>query len=112
MQSRFTTYSALDGGFPFEMFAADENQGDSGFAWSTGAGVEVPIHGRFALDMGVAFQGHGRRDYLVKGGITDNPDGSLALDVKRSNANLLAFRVGVTTALPLRSKRGCACDRK
>lgn len=110
--SRFTTFSALDGGFPFEMFAADENQGDSGFSWSTGAGIEVPLHGRFALDMGVAFQGHGTRDYLIKGGITDNPDGSLALDVKRSNANLLAFRVGVTTALPLRRKCGCNGDPK
>jgi hypothetical protein len=68
----------------------------------------VPLSSRFALGVGVAYEGHGRRDYLVKGGITDNPDGSLDLDVKRSTANVVALRVGVTTALRRRAKAGGA----
>jgi hypothetical protein len=56
------------------------------------------------VDFGVSYQGHGQRDYLVKGGVTDNTDGTLDFDVKRSAANLLAFRVGVTTALSRKPK--------
>jgi hypothetical protein len=98
--SRFTTVSGLGGGIMPDIVAADENFGDAGVVWSGGVGLQLPIHQSTSVDVGVAFQGHGRRNYLIEGGVTDNPDGSLAFDVKRSKADLYAFRVGVTTALP------------
>lgn len=97
--SRFATVSGLGGGILPDVVAADENFGDAGLVWSGGVGVQLPVHKRTTVDVGVAYQGHGRRNYLVKGGVTDNPDGSLAFDVKRSTADLYAIRVGVTTAV-------------
>ncbi len=102
--SRLVTVSGLGGGLLPDFIAADENFGDGGFTWSTGAGVSLPIRSGFAVDLGVSYQGHGRRDYLIKGGVTDNPDGTLALDVKRSTANLFAIRLGVSTPL-IRKKK-------
>jgi hypothetical protein len=98
--SRFATVSGLGGGLLPDFVAADENYGDAGLLWSGGMGLQLPVLRSSTIDVGVAFQGHGRRNYLLKGGVTDNADGSLAFDVKRSNANLLAIRVGATTALP------------
>jgi opacity protein-like surface antigen len=101
--SRFATVSAIDGGLLPDFVAGDENFGDSGFAWSAGGGLQLPITRRVALDLGVAYQGHGAREYLIKGGTTDNTDGSLAFAPRRSTANLFAFRLGMTAALGWRS---------
>ena len=57
------------------------------------------------LDLGVAYQGHGEREYLTKGGIADNVDGSLVFAPKRSTANLFAFRFGVSSSLPWSKSR-------
>ncbi len=103
--SRFVTVSGVNGGIVPDIVAADENFGDGGLVVSGGVGVQLPVHRSTTVDLGVAFQGHGRRNYLVKGGVTDNPDGSLAFDVKRSVANLYAIRVGLTTAFPLRARK-------
>ncbi len=103
--SRFATLSGLGGGLVPDFVAADENYGDSGFAWSGGIGIQLPINRSTAMDFGVAYQGHGRREYLTKGSITDNPDGSLDFDIKRSSANLVAIRLGVTTSLGWGSRK-------
>lgn len=97
--SRFATVSGVGGGIMPDIVAGDENFGDTGLAWSGGLGIQVPVHQSTTIDVGVAYQGNGRRDYLVKGGVTDNPDGSLAFDIKRSTADLYSIRVGVTTAI-------------
>lgn len=97
--SRFATLSGLGGGIVPDIVAADENFGDAGLVWSGGVGITLPVRQSSTIDVGVAYQGHGRRNYLIKGGLTDNPDGSLALDIKRSNANLYTISVGVTTAI-------------
>lgn len=103
--SRFATVSAIGGGILPDLVAGDENFGDAGFAWSAGAGLELPITRRVALDLGVAYQGHGEREYLTKGGITDNANGSLTFAPKRSTANLFAIRFGVTTSLGWRNRK-------
>jgi opacity protein-like surface antigen len=103
--SRFATVSAIDGGILPDLVAGDENFGDSGFAWSTGAGLELPITRRVALDLAMNYQGHGERDYLLKGGVTDNADGSLVFAPRRSTANLFAVRLGVTTSLGWRTRK-------
>ncbi len=97
--SRFATLSGLGGGILPDFVAADENFGDGGFAWSGGGGIQVPLGRRTAIDLGVAYQGHGRRDYLTPGGVTDNADGSLSFDVKRSRASLFAVRLGFSRSL-------------
>jgi opacity protein-like surface antigen len=102
--SRLATASGLGSGLLPDIIAADEHFGDGGFTWSTGAGLSVPVSRAVAVDVGVSYQGHGQRDYLVKGGVTDNADGTLDFDVKRSATNLLAFRLGVTTALSRKKK--------
>lgn len=97
--SRFATLSALGGGLLPDFVAADENFSDAGFLWSGGVGIQRVIYKRTAVDVGVAYQGHGRREYLTKGGITDGPDGSLGFDIMRSSADLLAFRIGFSSPL-------------
>ena len=101
--SRFSTISAIDGGLLPDFVAGDENFGDNGFAWSAGGGLQLPITRRVALDLGVAYQGHGEREYLLKGGLTDNANGSLSFAPKRSTANLVAFRLGMTASLGWRN---------
>lgn len=96
--SRFATVSGLGGGIVPNIVAGDENFGDTGLAWSGGLGIQLPVQQGTTIDVGVAYQGNGRRDYLIQGGVSDNPDGSLAFDIKRSHANLYAIRVGVTRA--------------
>lgn len=96
--SRIATVSGLGGGILPNVVAGDENFGDTGLAWSGGLGIQLPVQRNTTIDVGVAYQGNGRRNYLIQGGVTDNPDGSLAFDIKRSNADLYAIRIGVTTA--------------
>lgn len=96
--SRIATVSGLGGGILPHIVAGEENFGDTGLAWSGGLGIQLPLQQNTTIDVGVAYQGNGRRDYLIEGGVSDNPDGSLAFDIKRSHANLYAIRVGVTTA--------------
>jgi opacity protein-like surface antigen len=97
--SRFATVSGLGGGLVPDLLAADENFGDGGLAWSGGIGVQLPVRRSTSVDLGVRYEHHGKRDYVLAGGVTDQPDGSLTFDVKRSNAALFALRVGLTTAL-------------
>lgn len=103
--SRFATLSGLGGGLLPDFIAADENFGDTGMLMTGGLGLEVPVHRRAAIDIGVGYERHGKRDYLIKGGLTDKPDGSLGMDIKRSNAELLAIRIGVTMTPGRRNKQ-------
>ena len=100
----FSTDSQVMGTVQNEPFASTRNFGDGGFAWTGGGGVEVPLgwiqRVPVALDFGVSYQGNGRRDYLTRGGITDLPDGSLEFDVKRSQADFLLWRLGVSVGVP------------
>jgi hypothetical protein len=102
--SRLVTFTALSGGLLPDILAADENFGDGGFSWSSGAGLQLALGARYALDFGVSYQGNGVRDYLIEGGITDQPDGSLEFDVKRSSTNVVGFRLGLSVALGGRAK--------
>jgi hypothetical protein len=101
--SRFATVSAIGGGILPDLVAGDDNFGDNGFAWSAGGGLQLPITRRVALDFGVEYQGHGEREYLLKGGLTDNANGSLSFAPRRSTANLVAFRLGMTASLGWRN---------
>lgn len=97
--SRFATVSGLGGGLVPDFVAADENFGDGGAVWSGGIGLQLPVHRRASLDIGMGYEHHGQRHYLIKGGLTDQPDGTLGFDIKRSAASLYAIRIGVTAAM-------------
>ncbi|TVR51697.1 MAG: hypothetical protein EA421_15020 [Gemmatimonadales bacterium] len=99
----FSTDSQVRGGLDQDPFASSRNYGDGGFSWSAGGGVEIPVARAGALpvslDLGLNYNGNGRREYLTRGGITDRPDGSLEFDVKRSEADFLIWRIGVSVGL-------------
>lgn len=99
----FSTDSQVRGGLDQEPFAGSRNYGDGGFSWSAGGGIEIPIARAgmipVSLDLGLTYHGNGRREYLTRGDIRDLPDGSLEFAVKRSQADFLVWRVGVSVGL-------------
>lgn len=103
--SRFATLSGIDGGLVPEFVAADENFADGGVVWSGGVGLRFPVYRGASVDIGAGYESHGERDYLTEGGLTDRPDGSLGLDIKRSRADLFAIRIGVTAAVGRRGRK-------
>lgn len=98
--SYFSTDSNVSGDLDFEPFATTRNFGDGGFALTAGGGIQLHLArtdgATIGLDLGASYQRNGFREYLTEGGITDLPDGSIRLDVKRSRADLLLWRLGVT----------------
>ena len=99
----FSTDSSVEGTSTDTPFASTRNYGDGGFSYNAGGGVDIrvaePKNVPISVDLGLAYQGNGRREYLTRGGIIDRPDGSLDFDVKRSEANFLLWRVGVSVGI-------------
>jgi hypothetical protein len=99
----FSTDSSVEGTSTDEPFASTTNFSDGGFSYNAGGGVEIRVAQArtlpISIDLGVAYQGNGRREYLTRGGIIDRPDGSLDFDVKRSEANFLLWRIGATVGI-------------
>jgi hypothetical protein len=95
--SYFTTYSgARKAGLVPDFFAITEHTGDGGLAWSAGVGLAMPISRNASIELGATYQAHGERNYLVRGGITDQPDGSILIDLQRSTVNMVGIRLGMT----------------
>ena len=83
-----------------EPFARTTNYDDWTLSYGGGSGVLVPLaHGKRTLvflDLGARFHNNGRVRYLREGGITDLPNGDIALSVIESNANLWTYHIGVS----------------
>lgn len=97
--SYFATTSQLQGSRDSEAFASSTNFDDFTFAWLAGGGVLVPLSsGRnvVMLDLGARYNNNGEVEYLTKGDIVDNPDGSISFTPTRSQANLWTFQVGIS----------------
>lgn len=99
--SDFRTFSSLgsDGG---ESFANTSHYHDDVLAGRVGGGVRAQVrHGRFPLlvDLGARYHFNGTARYLIKGDVRDLPDGRIAFDPRRSEANVLAFQLGVQVGL-------------
>jgi len=106
--SYFSTDSEVRGSPTQEAFATTNNFGDGGFAWRGGAGIQIPLAGGETpvhLDLGVGFQGNGRREYLTEGDLSERPDGSLLLNVRRSDADFRLWTIGVSVAFPPERRR-------
>jgi len=102
--SYFSTDSRVGGTQdpPDAAFASTRNFSDGGFAWTASGGLRFPVtRGRtpVSVDLGVRRVGSGRREYLTRGDISERPDGSLEFNVRRSEADLLLWRIGVAVGL-------------
>lgn len=98
----FSTTSQVEGSRDAEPFASTTNFDDFTFAWLGGGGVLVPLSsGRnvVLLDIGARYNNNGEVEYLKKGDIRDNPDGSIGFTPTRSQANLWTFQVGVSVGI-------------
>ncbi len=103
--SYFSTSSSLNGLSGDESLFETENFSDTGFSWGLGGGLEWNLSQgptRVDLNLGVRYHHHGVMEYLTKGDIVDNPDGSVTLFPNRSEANLMSYQLGVSVGLPRR----------
>jgi hypothetical protein len=100
----FSTDSSVQGSQQQDPFASSRNFGDGGFSWNLGGGLEIPLARArqvpLALDLGLSYQNNGRREYLTRGDIVDHPDGSIEFDPKRSDADFLIWRLGISAGIP------------
>lgn len=101
--SYFATTSSLSGVDEAGSWADTRNFDDFVGAFKAGAGVRTQLRGGrkpIALDLGVQYHRNGVAEYLREGDIEDHPDGSITLHPRRSEANLLAWRIGVSFGIP------------
>ena len=97
--SYFATTSSLQGTWDSEDFANTTNFDDFMWSWRAGGGMRVRVSGGrrpVFVDLGVEHHQNGLADFLTEGDIEDHPDGSITLYPNRAEANMTAFRVGVS----------------
>ncbi len=98
----FFTMSSIAGANGNEDFASDTNFNDTNFAFSGIGGFYVPLHrgsSPVSLDFSVQYHNNGVANYLRKGSITDNSDGSISFTPIRSQADLVSFHVGAVVGI-------------
>lgn len=106
--SYFLTHSSLGGDRDLDPFASDDNYSDLVSTLGVGGGLRTRIAGGgtpIYLDFGVQYQRNGVAEYLREGDIVDHPDGSITIFPNRSEANLVAYRIGITFGLGGRDGR-------
>jgi len=106
--SAFVTTSSLGDDDGYDDYASTTNFSDGVFALRAGGGVRFRVsEGRnpVYLDFGVERHQNGVADYLIKGDIIDNPDGSITMFPNRTEANMVTFRMGVSVGIPHRRGR-------
>jgi hypothetical protein len=96
----FWTQSSVEGSNDQDRpFASTTNFSDFTLQWAGGGGMLVPLsRGRtpILLDLSVRYNGNGQVEYLKRGDIEDQPDGSITITPTRSDANLVTFQLGIT----------------
>jgi opacity protein-like surface antigen len=96
------TGSSVEGSSDHHAFANTTNFDDWAFSYGGGAGVYVPLRGGaspVSLDLGMTYRRNGEAEYLLEGGIRDNPDGSITLFPVRSRTDMLTFQLGVSVGI-------------
>ncbi|MFQ5705074.1 MAG: hypothetical protein ACE5HT_13770 [Gemmatimonadales bacterium] len=100
--SYFATVSSVSGTASFGDFASSTNFDDLTFATTGGGGLllrlsngEHPV----SLDLSAQTTYNGEAEYLRRGGIVENRNGSITLLPIRSQANLVSFRIGVALGI-------------
>jgi hypothetical protein len=95
----FATISSVSGSANVDDFASTTNFDDWTASLSAGAGFTWRItSGRRPIALGGSgrYVYNGVVTYLTKGGVVDNPDGSVTVFPIRSSANYVAIRMGMT----------------
>lgn len=103
----FSTSSALEGLDDTEQNYSTNNQSDGTSAWGAGGGVRIPIGPKrwgSTLDLGTKYYRGGEAEYLRKGDITDNSNGTVTLNTRRSHTDFQTFYLGFTANI--RTSRG------
>jgi opacity protein-like surface antigen len=77
-------------------FARDTHFDDTVFTYGAAAGVLVPLGRGMSLDLGVRYARNHDARYLVEGDVSDSGGGALSFDPRRSDADVLDFRMGLT----------------
>jgi hypothetical protein len=79
--------------------ASSTNFDDGGWASGWGAGVRIPLNTRrvdIALDAGARLTRNGARRYLTRGDITDQPDGTLQFNERRTAVDFWQYQIGAS----------------
>lgn len=97
----FWTESSISGADNTEPFAQTTNLDDWSHAWVFGGGVMIPFGKSIgALNLGARYHYGSSATYLKEGDITDNPDGSINLNPRKSKTDLVLWQLGVSFAIP------------
>lgn len=93
----FSSSSSLSGvDAENENLLTTNNHEDGAFAWSTGGALRIPLGSQVSLALGAHYMAStGPVTYLLKGRITELSDGSLRLDTTTTEAEAMAFTIGV-----------------
>jgi hypothetical protein len=97
--SYFFTQSSVDGVDENLDLFRTTNQDDVTFAYTGGAGFYIPLavsRNVVFLDIGARYHNNGTPEYLRKGDIRDNPDGSTRLTPVKSRADFVTYHLGVS----------------
>ncbi|NIM48063.1 MAG: hypothetical protein GTN78_00670 [Gemmatimonadales bacterium] len=100
--SYFATVSSVGGTAGYSDFASTTNFDDLSLALTGGGGVMLRLsRGRHPIFLDFSAQStyNGEVEYLRRGGVRENPDGSLTLFPIRSETNLVTFRAGVAIGI-------------
>jgi len=100
--SYFVTSSSLDDHDGYGPYLQTTNYSDVVLRWTYGGGVRLRVGGHHRpvhLDFGVERQDHGLTNYLTRGDIVDNPDGSVTIYPNRTDADLMTFRFGISVGV-------------
>ncbi len=105
----FVTSSSLDDRDGYGPYLETTNYSDGVFGFKYGGGIRVRMGGGrkpVFLDLGVERHDNGIANYLTRGDIVDNEDGSITMFPNRSEADLLNFRVGISIGFPSYGSHG------
>lgn len=91
----FTVSSSVRGISDSESTLDTNNFSDNFFAWSAGGELRIPVARQVSVALGAHYQRNGDASYVNEGGITVNPDGSLDIDARTTDANFMAITLGV-----------------
>ena len=97
--SAFTTSSSVSGSNSAdEAFASSTNSSDAAFAKTVIAGLYIPVgSGGTVIDIGARYNWNGEEvEYLTPGDITEDINGDIVLNPRRTRADLLTIVIGVS----------------
>jgi hypothetical protein len=94
-----TTSSVSDPSGDYQS-SSTQNAHDGSHAWIFGGGIQIPIGTTAAFNAGGRYYYGGVAQYLTRGDITDNADGTITLHPRTSKTDMVLWQLGFTIAIP------------